>query len=125
MCGGRNDGIIPRDAVREAVVNAIVHRDYLLSGSDIEISIFSDRLEVVSPGRLANGITPPRMRSGCRSARNELLKDVMRDYGYLEHMGMGIPRKIMHSMREHNGTDPDLVEEDERFILRLRKNPRA
>ncbi len=115
----------PEDAVREAVVNAIVHRDYLLSGSDIEISIYSDRLEVVSPGRLANGITPPRMRSGCRSARNELLKDMMRDYGYLEHMGMGIPRKIMHSMREHNGTDPDLVEEDERFILRLWKNPRA
>ena len=65
------------------------------------------------------------MRSGCRSARNELLKDVMRDYGYREHMGMGIPRKIMRSMREHNGTDPELVETDEGFLLRLWKNPRA
>ena len=102
-----------------------MHRDYLLSGTDIELSIYSDRLEVVSPGRLANGITPVRMRSGCRSARNELLKDVMRDYGYLEHMGMGIPRKIIRGMREHNGTDPELVEEDERFILRLWKDPRA
>ena len=109
----------PEEAVREAVVNAIVHRDYLLSGTDIEIGIYSDRLEVVSPGRLANGITPARMRSGCRSARNELLKDVMRDYGYVEHMGMGIPRKIMRGMREHNGTDPELLEEDERFTLRL------
>ncbi len=111
----------PEEAVREAIVNAIVHRDYLLSGTDIELGIYSDRLEVVSPGRLANGITPVRMRSGCRSARNELLKDVMRDYGYLEHMGMGIPRKIMRSMREHNGTEPELVEEDERFTLRLLK----
>jgi ATP-dependent DNA helicase RecG len=61
------------------------------------------------------------MRSGCRSARNELLKDVMRDYGYLEHMGMGIPRKIMRSMREHNSTEPELIEEDESFTLRLWK----
>ena len=114
----------PEEAVREAIVNAIVHRDYLLSGTDVELSIYSDRLEIVSPGRLANGITPARMRSGCRSARNELLKDVMRDYGYLEHMGMGIPRKIVRGMREHNGTDPELVEEDERFLLRLWRNPR-
>ncbi len=111
----------PEEAVREAIVNAIVHRDYLLSGTDIELCIYSDRLEVVSPGRLANGITPDRMRSGCRSARNELLKDVMRDYGYLEHMGMGIPRKIMRGMRQHNGTEPELIEEDERFTLRLLK----
>ena len=112
----------PEEVIREAVVNAIVHRDYLLSGSDIELSIYSDRLEIVSPGRLANGITPERMRIGCRSARNELLKDVMRDYGYLEHMGMGVPRKIIRGMREHNGTEPDLVEEEERFTVRLWKD---
>ena len=109
----------PEEVIREAVVNAIVHRDYLLSGSDIELSIYSDRLEIVSPGRLVNGITPERMRIGCRSARNELLKDVMRDYGYLEHMGMGVPRKIIRGMRKHNG---DLVEEDERFTVRLWKD---
>ena len=112
----------PEEAVREAVVNAIVHRDYLLSGSDIELSVYSDRLEVVSPGRLANGITPERMRLGCRSARNELLKDVMRDYGYLEHMGMGVPRKIIRGMKEHNGTEPELVEDDEQFTVRLWKD---
>ena len=112
----------PEEVIREAVVNAIVHRDYLLSGSDIELSIYSDRLEIVSPGRLANGITPERMRIGCRSARNELLKDVMRDYGYLEHMGMGVPRKIIRGMREHNDTEPDLVEQDERFTVRLWKD---
>ena len=115
----------PVEVVREAIVNAIVHRDYLLSGSDIELSIYSDRLEIVSPGRLANGITPERMRFGCRSARNELLKDVMRDYGYMEHMGMGVPRTIIRGMREHNGTEPDLVEDGERFIVRLWKEPRA
>ena len=109
------------EVIREALVNAIVHRDYLLSGSDIELSIYSDRLEIVSPGRLANGITPDRMLIGCRSARNELLKDVMRDYGYLEPMGMGVPRKIIRRMREYNGTEPDLIEEGERFTVRLWK----
>ena len=112
----------PEEVIREALVNAIVHRDYLLSGSNIELGIYSNRLEIVSPGRLTDGITPERMRVGCRSARNELLKDVMRDYGYVEHMGMGVPRKIIRGMREHNGTEPDLIEENERFTVRLWKD---
>ena len=109
----------PKDAVREALVNALIHRDYLLANTDIELAIYKDRLEIISPGKLPNGITPERMRAGTRAARNQLLKDVMRDYGYLEHMGMGVPRKIVRSMNEHNQTDPDLVEENERFIVRL------
>jgi ATP-dependent DNA helicase RecG len=114
----------PQEAVREVVVNALVHRDYLLSGSTIELSVYEDRIEAASPGRLPNGITPERMRVGCRSARNQLLKDVMRDYGYLEHMGMGVPRKIIRPMREHNGTEPDLVEGDKSFLVRLWRAPK-
>jgi len=109
----------PEEAIREAIVNALVHRDYLLSGTTIELSIYEDRLEIVSPGRLPNGITPQRMITGCRSARNQLLKDVMRDYGYLEHMGMGIPRKIVKEMKRHNGTVPDLIEDNEQFFVIL------
>ena len=115
--------VYPPDALREGIVNALIHRDYLLTSTDVELAVYSNRLEIVSPGRLSNGITPDRMRSGTRSARNQLLKDVMRDYRYLEHMGMGIPRKIVKGMREHNGTDPDLVELDERFIVRLLAQP--
>ena len=111
--------LYPEEAIREAIVNALVHRDYLLSGTTVELSIYEDRLEVVSPGRLPNGITPQRMITGCRSARNQLLKDVMRDYGYLEHMGMGVPRKIVKEMQKHNGTSPDLVEDEELFLVRL------
>jgi ATP-dependent DNA helicase RecG len=96
---GRKSRPIRREAVREAVVNALVHRDYLLSSTDIELSIYDDRMEIVSPGRLPNGITPARMLTGCRAARNQLIKDVMRDYRYLEHSGMGVPRKIVKCMR--------------------------
>lgn len=109
----------PPEVLREAVVNALIHRDYLLTSTDIELAVYSDRLEIISPGRLPNGITPERMRTGCRAARNQLLKDVMRDYRYLEHMGMGVPRKIIIGMMAHNGSVPDLIEEQERFILRL------
>jgi ATP-dependent DNA helicase RecG len=59
------------------------------------------------------------MLIGCRAARNQLLKDVMRDYGYLEHMGMGVPRKIVKGVQPHNGTMPDLIVEEERFVIRL------
>ena len=109
----------PPEVLREAVVNSLIHRDYLLTSTDIELAVYSDRLEVISPGRLPNGITPDRMRTGCRAARNQLLKDVIRDYGYPEHMGMGVPRKIVLGMKAHNGTDPELIEEQESFILRL------
>lgn len=114
----------PEEAVREAIVNALVHRDYLLSGTDIELGIYEDRLEVISPGHLPNGITPERMRTGCRSARNQLIKDVMRDYSYMEHMGMGVPRKIIRGMLDHNGTEPEFIEDGERFLVRLWKEPR-
>jgi ATP-dependent DNA helicase RecG len=43
----------------------------------------------------------------------------MRDYRYLEHMGMGVPFKIIRGMKAHNGTEPELIAEDERFTLRL------
>jgi ATP-dependent DNA helicase RecG len=110
----------PPDVIREAIVNALIHRDYLLSSTDIELAVYQDRLKkIISPGRLPNGITPERMRAGTRAARNQLLKDVMRDYGYLEHMAMGVLRKIIRGMKQHNGTDPELIEENERFVVRL------
>jgi ATP-dependent DNA helicase RecG len=109
----------PLEVLREAIVNALIHRDYLLSSTDIELTVYSKRLEIISPGRLPNGITPERMRAGCRAARNQLIKDVMRDYRYLEHMGMGIPRKIISGMQKHNHTVPELIEDQERFTLRL------
>ena len=115
----------PEEAIRETIVNALIHRDYLLSDTDVELAIYENRLEVISPGKLPNGITPERMRLGTRVARNNSLKDFMRDYGYLEHMGMGVPRKIIKGMKEHNGSDPELIEENERFTVRLfsTKNP--
>ncbi len=118
----RRKKAFPMDAVREAIVNAVTHRDYAREGTDIEVSLYDDRLEVISPGHLPNGVTVEKMKEGVvRVARNELLKEILRDYGYVEHYGMGVRHRIIESMRSHNSTEPDLVEEDHRFIVRLWK----
>ena len=62
------------------------------------------------------------MRSGTRYARNQTLVNVMRDYGYVEARGMGVRHRIIPGMRAHNDTEPDLVEEQNRFTVRLWKN---
>lgn len=111
----------PVEAVRETAVNAITHRDYSITLTDIELSVYSDRLEVISPGSLPNAMTVDKMRQGCRATRNELIKEVLRDYRYIEATGLGVPRKIIRGMREHNGTEPDLIEEPGRFTVRLWK----
>lgn len=111
----------PEEVVREAVGNALVHRDYSIAGTDIMLAIFSNRLEIVSPGRLPNTVTPEGMKSGMRYARNQTLVNVMRDYGYVDARGMGVRNKIIPGMRAHNGTEPDLIEEEYRFIVRLWK----
>ena len=121
----RRKGAFPIESVREAVVNAVVHRDYGREGTDVEVSLYNDRLEVISPGRLPNGVTVAKMREGVvRVARNELLKEILRDYRYVEHQGMGVRDRIIESMQRHNGTQPDLVEQDDRFIVRLWKAPK-
>jgi ATP-dependent DNA helicase RecG len=111
----------PLEAVREAIVNAVAHRDYSISVMDIELALYSDRLEIISPGRLPNTVTVEKMRAGYRASRNELIKEVLRDYRYIEATGLGVPRKIIEGMRAHNGTDTDLVEEESRLVVRLWK----
>ncbi len=109
----------PEEVIRETIVNAIAHRDYTISGTDIELSIYSDRLEVISPGRLPNTVTVERMKVGCRVTRNELIKEILRDFHYIEATGLGVPRKIIASMLKHNGTEPYLIEEEYSFMVRL------
>lgn len=111
----------PLDVVREVIVNALVHRDYSITGTDIMLAIYSDRLEVTSPGRLPNTVTIEGIRRGRRYARNQTLVYIMRDYAYVEYRGMGINNKVIPGMLKHNGTEPDLIEDEYSFTLRLWK----
>lgn len=94
----------PPDAVREAVINALIHRDWTRPG-EVEVVRYGDRLTVTSPGALQNAMTVAKMLAGQRSARNPILVEVLRDYGYVEARGMGVRRKIVPLVRATAGQD--------------------
>ncbi len=103
----RRDTILhyPREAIRETVINALAHRDWTRSG-DIEVTVYSDRMEVTSPGKMQNAMTVEKMIAGQRSPRNSMIMDILRDYGYVDARGMGVRTKIIPLMRRHNHTEP-------------------
>ena len=97
--------LYPLAAVREVVVNALAHRDWTRS-VDVEIGIYADRLEVISPGALQNSMTIEKMIAGQRSPRNTIIMEVLRDYGYVDFRGMGIRTKVIPLMRKMNHAEP-------------------
>ncbi|MBW7876455.1 MAG: putative DNA binding domain-containing protein [Candidatus Cloacimonetes bacterium] len=95
----------PIEAIREILLNAVVHRDWTRF-VDIEVGIYSDRLEIISPGSLQNSMTIDKMLAGQRNTRNTIIMEIMRDYGYVDFRGMGLRTKVVPLMRSHNGCDP-------------------
>jgi len=111
---------IPPEVLREVLLNAFAHRDWTIQ-TDIEVSLYQDRLEVISPGGLPNTISVERMRAGCRVPRNPLIMQALKDYGYVENMGMGVRNKIIRGMKLFNDSEV-LIEADEyqvKFVLSL------
>jgi ATP-dependent DNA helicase RecG len=108
----------PFDAVREALLNALVHRDWTRS-IEVEVVNYSDRLEVMSPGALQNSMTIEKMLAGQRSPRNPIIVEIMRDYGYVDARGMGVRRKIVPLTREYAGKDVEFDLTDDYLNLTL------
>lgn len=102
----------PIEAVREAVINAIAHRDYLISGAAIRLFIFDDRIELYSPGGLPNTLTLETMKYK-QFSRNQTLVSFLTGLGFMERRGKGIFRMI-NLMREYNLPPPrfELIEEE-------------
>ena len=95
----------PLEALREGVVNALTHRDWTRY-EEVEAVRYVDRMEIVSPGALQNGMTVAKMIAGQRAPRNLLISEVLRDYNYADARGMGVRNRIMPLMRARNGVDP-------------------
>jgi len=89
----------PLEAVREAVVNAVAHRDYSITGDQIRVFMFSDRIEVYSPGRLPGPVTVHNIVEE-RYSRNETIVQVLADLGFIERLGYGIDRMIRLMQQE-------------------------
>lgn len=83
----------PLVAVREALVNAVAHRDYRLSGRRIEIRMFSDRLEITSPGSLPGFITVDNIVEE-HFSRNPRIVSALYYWGLSEELGLGVDRMI-------------------------------
>jgi predicted HTH transcriptional regulator len=95
---------IPPDVIREAIVNAVVHRDYT-SGAAVQVSVFADRVEVWNPGVLTPPLTPERLRHPHRSiTRNPRIAEALFLARYIEKYGTGtlmmIRETIAHALPE-------------------------
>ena len=103
----RNVYEVPQEAWREAIANAIIHRDYRMSGTSMQVRVFPNRIEVISPGRLPEGITPENV-GDISSRRNEIIADMFARLDVIEKAGTGILR-IRKAMREE-GLKPPVFE---------------
>jgi ATP-dependent DNA helicase RecG len=111
----------PLETLREVITNALIHRDYSLYGGQIQLLIFSDRLEIRSPGKLPNTLTIDMIKEGASYARNPVLMKFAENYGYVEHLGMGIPEKIIKPILNLGYPEPEFIDNGYEFIVILRK----
>jgi ATP-dependent DNA helicase RecG len=96
----------PLEVVREAIVNAVAHRDYF-SKDAIQIYIFDDRIEITNPGSLPKGLTK-ELFGTISIRRNPIIYKFLRDLGYVEGLGTGVPR-MRNGMRKAGLGDPDFI----------------
>lgn len=112
--------LYPLFAVREALVNAICHRDYRLSGRRVEVRQFDDRLEVSSPGGLPGYITLDNIIEE-HFSRNPRLVNGLFEWGYIEQLGLGIDRMI-EEMVQAGHPQPEFKATPFAFTVILRRN---
>ena len=111
---------IPPDAIRELIINAIVHRSYLDHGM-IQVAIYDDRLEITSPGKLPMGQTIERMKEGYSKIRNEALAYAFSYMNLIEHWGSGIPR-IIGKVKAAGLREPEFIGGDVDLRINIYRN---
>jgi ATP-dependent DNA helicase RecG len=109
--------------VREAVTNAVAHRDYSLAGQKVQVRMFDDRLEIESPGGLAGPVTLDTLEVR-RYSRNPRLAQAMYMLRLVEEMGTGI-RRIKRALAELGSQPPSFVSDRASFLVRLPALPDA
>ncbi len=86
--------MIPDKVIREALVNAVCHRDYSISNRRIAVYVFRDRLEISSPGRLPNTLNLEKILTGNSAPRNQFLLKYLDNMKYIDGLGRGVPMII-------------------------------
>lgn len=106
--------ILPQEAVREALVNAISHREYRLAGRRVEIRQYEDRLEIVSPGSLPAYITLDNMVEEHFSRNSRIVRGLY-EWKYIEELGLGVD--LMYSLMQQQGHPPPEFKADEKTVV--------
>lgn len=83
---------IPEEALREALINALIHRDYTNQGRDIKVGVYDDIVNVVSPGGFPSSLTSEALQEGRSEIRNRVVARIFKELGYIEQWGSGIQR---------------------------------
>lgn len=107
---------IPVSALREGLINAIIHRDYINRGRDIKVGIYDDIVNIVSPGSLPYNITIEDIFSGRSEARNRVVAHVFKELNLIEQWGSGINR-IISACEEHGLQTPKIGEQNDFFDI--------
>lgn len=115
---------IPQHAVRESIVNAVVHADYSQHGSPIRIAIYDDRIEIENPGLLRFGLTVSDIKSGISKLRNRTIGKIFNLLGLIEQWGSGIQR-IMSSCQKSGLPQPLFQEIATHFRVTLFTVPQS
>ncbi len=115
----RDEPLLPDEVLREALVNALVHRDYR-SASQIRLFVYDDRVEVINPGELLNRLTVDKIRlGGLSQKRNPVIASLSARLGRRENLGFGVP-EMFRRMREAGCPEPEIDVGAGHFRLVLR-----
>lgn len=111
----------PLDAIREIVVNAVIHRDYT-SPQDSVVKIYDDKIEIFNPGKLPDGITVEKLLKGdyVSNTRNKKIADVFKAAGLIEKYGSGI-RRILNAFKTYGMPAPEFREISGGFMVTVYK----
>ena len=113
----------PFEAIREALVNALAHRDYTVTTAPITFYIYNDRIEIKSPGRLVYPLTVNDLEENDPIHRNETICNIFAKTTYMEHVGTGIKR-MKDAMRLNGLEEPEFIESEGFFKVIFRSNER-
>jgi ATP-dependent DNA helicase RecG len=116
----RSQIMYPELACREALVNSIAHRDYSIEGRGIEVRVYTDRLEILSPGGLISAVRLADLRElkGVHQSRNSLVARVLREIGYMRELGEGI-RRMFEMMKSNDLAPPEINADHSVFSVTL------
>jgi len=111
--------LYPEWACREALINAIGHRDYSIQGG-VDVFVFDDRIEIKSPGALLSTISLDQLKrlEGAHESRNSLVARTLRELGYMRELGEGM-KQIFQLMEERDLQKPALSSDETSFTVTL------